>query len=121
MSISIKQRVAIRYQRINGDIPFDSWLKRLKDNGTKAKIVARVERAERGLFDDYKGLDAEIKELRIDFGPGYRVYFAIHKDEIILLLIGGDKSSQTSDIQKAKDYWNEYKNREVQNEKKSKK
>jgi len=98
MSILIRPRVAIRYQKSIGDIPFDLWLKKLKDIATKAKIVTRVERAERGLFGDYKAIDADVKELRIDFGPGYRVYFAIHKDKLILLLIGGDKSTQTNDM-----------------------
>lgn len=83
--------------------------------------MTRIERAELGLFGDWKSIDSEVKELRIDWGPGYRVYFAIFRDEIILLLAGGDKKSQKKDILKAKDYWSEYKKQEAGNENKSKK
>lgn len=121
MSISVKSRKAVRFQTTNGSIPFDGWLAKLKDVRTKTKIVTRIERAELGLFGDWKSIDAEVKELRIDWGPGYRVYFAIHQDKIILLLMGGDKKSQEKDILKAKSYWIEYKKQEVSNEKKSKK
>lgn len=118
MSISVKSRKAVRFQTSSGQIPFDSWLAKLKDVRTKAKIVAQIERAELGLFGDWKSIDSEVKELRIDWGPGYRVYFAIHQDKIILLLMGGDKKSQEKDILKAKSYWTEYKKREAHNESK---
>ena len=109
MSISVKPRKAVLFQTLSGTIPFDAWLGKIKDVRTKAKIVSRIERAEMELFGDWKSIDAEVKELRIDWGPGYRVYFAILGDEIILLIMGGDKKSQAKDILKAKSYWSEYK------------
>lgn len=114
MSISVRLRKAIRYQKENGEVPFDKWFLRLKDIAGKAKVITQIERAEKGLFGHVKTVFGEVKELKIDFGPGYRVYFAIHKDEIILLLMGGNKRTQQKDIKKAIEYWNDFKNREVQ-------
>jgi putative addiction module killer protein len=112
VSISVKPRRAVRYQTQNGQIPFDVWLKKLKDVVAKAKIITCIERAEKGLFKDWKKLDANVYEMRVNWGPGYRVYFAIHRDDIILLLLGGDKSTQDRDIEKAKNYWAMFKKSE---------
>ncbi|MDQ1268467.1 MAG: hypothetical protein QG560_1110 [Campylobacterota bacterium] len=81
---------------------FLKWLKKLKDVKGKVFILRRVERMKSGNFGDYKSLGDEISEIRIPTGPGYRVYYTKRGDEIIVLLVGGDKSTQSDDIVKAK-------------------
>ena len=85
--------------------PFDRWLKTVKDAKTRARILQRIGRMERGNFGDSKEVGMGVSELRLDFGPGYRVYFAKHRSMLIVLLAGGDKSSQTADINKARELW----------------
>ena len=80
---------------------FAQWLKRLKDSDAKSRINLRIRRI--APLGDYKPVGDGVYELRIDYGPGYRMYFAQRGKEIILLLIGGDKSSQQRDIKKAKE------------------
>jgi putative addiction module killer protein len=81
---------------------FDKWLAQLKDAKGKARIVARIRSAELGNLGDIKPVGAGVSEMRIHFGPGYRVYFTQRGRVLILLLVGGDKSSQNRDISKAK-------------------
>ena len=81
---------------------FNKWFKGLKDAVTKQKILARFARIENGDFDDFKQIDSNLFELRFFFDGGFRIYYAIHDTRIVLLLIGGDKSSQSKDIKKAK-------------------
>ncbi|MBN2035464.1 MAG: type II toxin-antitoxin system RelE/ParE family toxin [Chitinispirillaceae bacterium] len=80
---------------------FDGWLHSLRDVRAKAKILVRLKRAELGNLGDVKNIGKGILEMRIDYGPGYRMYFTRKKGNIVLLLIGGDKSSQARDIKKA--------------------
>ena len=83
---------------------FARWLKRLRDPDAKARINLRIRRISlTGNLGDYKPVGDGVNELRIDYGPGYRLHFARRGEEIILLLIGGDKSSQQRDIKKAKE------------------
>ncbi len=101
-----KKRAAIFFKDLKGREPAKAWLSRLRDKIGQAKIYARIARAENGNFGDYKSVGEGVNELRVDAGPGYRVYYAIDEsDEIILLLMGGDKSSQSADIAAAKTYW----------------
>jgi putative addiction module killer protein len=88
---------------------FDKWLKKLNDRKAKVKILLRLQRVEAGNLGDFSSVGEGIEELRIHFGPGYRIYFRRQGEKIILLLVGGDKSSQESDIKKAKALWNQYK------------
>lgn len=81
---------------------FDTWLTRLKDPKGKARIVARLRSAELGNLGDVRPVGEGISEMRIHFGPGYRVYFTQRGRLLILLLTGGDKSSQKRDIKRAK-------------------
>lgn len=82
---------------------FIKWFDRLKDRKAKARINVRLSRiASQGYFGDHKAVGDGVFELRVDYGPGYRVYYTQRGEEIILLLIGGDKSTQQSDIEKAK-------------------
>jgi putative addiction module killer protein len=80
---------------------FDAWLAALKDKAGRARIVYRIRSAEHGNFGDCEPVGEGVSEMRIHFGPGYRVYFTRHGDVIYLLLLGGDKSSQKRDIKRA--------------------
>lgn len=82
---------------------FDNWLARLKDRKAKARIQARIDRVEMGNFGDASPVGEGVSELRIFCGPGYRVYFVKQGSVVVILLSGGDKSSQRADIAKAKE------------------
>ena len=85
---------------------FDKWLRKLKDLSAKAKILFRIQKIEsEGYFGGCKPVGKGIKELRINFSKGYRVYFKEKNGKIIILLIGGDKSSQQEDLMKAQEIW----------------
>ena len=89
---------------------FDKWLKKLKDLRAKAKILFRIQKLEsEEHFGDAKFVGQGIRELRINYAKGYRVYFKEKNGKIIILLIGGDKSTQQKDIQKAKEIWRKLK------------
>jgi len=77
---------------------FAKWLDNLRDIKAKARVLVRIERLATGNTGDVKPVGEGISEMRIDYGPGYRVYFTKRGSELIILLAGGDKSSQTSDI-----------------------
>lgn len=81
---------------------FAAWLESLRDLNAKARILVRIKRLEIGNPGDVKPVGEGISEMRIDYGPGYRVYFVRHGNTIIVLLCGGDKRSQTRDIAAAK-------------------
>lgn len=89
---------------------FSSWLLKLKDIKGKVSIIRRIDRIRKGNFGDYKSVGENIFELRFTIGPAYRVYYTKVEDEIILLLIAGDKSTQSEDIKKAKELAKEYSN-----------
>ena len=98
----------IIYQAADGTEPFTRWRKRLKDKVTIARIDRRLERVSEGNYGDYKAVGEGVYELRLFFGPGYRVYFAEDGDQVVLLLCGGDKGSQSRDISAAQSYWQDY-------------
>lgn len=81
---------------------FDRWLAKLKDAMARKRLLARLDMVSNGHFGDHKQLDERLYELRLFYGPGYRVYYTINGGTLVLLLIGGDKSSQEKDIAKAK-------------------
>lgn len=110
MTTSLKE--LLFYQTRSGKSPFEGWLEGLKDRRAVARIRARLNRlAYLGHAGDFKPAGRGVYELKIHFGPGYRVYFAKHKEAIILLLCGGDKGTQDHDIKKAVEYWEDYKQR----------
>ena len=80
---------------------FDKWIGKIKDRQTHARILRRLDKLIIGAFGDCKAISSNLFELRMFFGPGYRVYYTIQGKEIILLLVGGDKSNQAKDIEKA--------------------
>ena len=80
---------------------FIAWLHSLKDNRAKARIRARIERAGKGNIGNWSSEGGEVRAMCIDYGPGYRVYFIIRSNRLIILLCGGDKSSQKADIKRA--------------------
>lgn len=97
------------YRTRNNREPFTQWLESIRDQSTRRRIRARLEQLKFGNFGDYKLISDGVYELRLHFGAGYRIYFGQIRDTTILLLCGGDKSSQTQDIDRAKMYWQEYK------------
>jgi putative addiction module killer protein len=85
---------------------FDKWLRKLKDLRAKAKILMRIQKLEQDEhFGDCEPVSEGIRELKINYAKGYRVYFKEIDGKIIILLTGGDKSTQQSDIEKAKEIW----------------
>lgn len=104
------------YETEQGAVPFSSWLYLLRDREAKARIRKRLDRIELGNLGDYRSVGEGVFEFRIDYGSGYRVYFAQIDLLIILLLYGGDKSTQERDIIKAKQLWSDFKQRENANE-----
>src|SRR5436309_9671675 len=99
------------YVTEEGRAPFTEWLDSLRDISGREKIRARLNRIRLGNFGDSSSVGEGVEELRIDFGPGYRVYFGQAGTKIVLLLCGGDKSTQTQDILQAKSYWKDYQKR----------
>lgn len=93
-----------QYQTPTGKIPFREWLLALNDITTRARVRARLDRVQLGNYGDYKALSSDLFELRLHFGPGYRIYFGEQGDHLILLLCGGDKNSQKRDIKIAGEY-----------------
>jgi putative addiction module killer protein len=100
-----------RYRTAAGREPFTDWLAELADRQARARVLARLERLETGNFGDVKFLRDGVSELRIDWGPGYRVYFGRDGRTVVILLCGGDKRKQDADIGKAVELWQEYTSR----------
>lgn len=94
-----------------GKEPFEEWLQSIVDTKTRAIIRTRLNRVRMGNLGDAKSLGDSIYELRIHYGPGYRVYFGEWDGTIIVLLCGGSKRGQNSDIRRAKGYWQELRSR----------
>ena len=105
---SSQPREVQRYLTPDGRVPFDEWFYSLRDGKTKNIINKRLNRVGFGNLGDYKSVGEGVCELRINYGPGYRVYFGQIGTTIVLLLCGGDKSTQDKDIAKAIEYWIDY-------------
>ena len=98
----------IVYTDRNGIEPFSEWIESLRDVIGRKRIFTRIDRLAYGNYGDCEPVGDGVSELRMFFGPGYRVYFGEYKGKVILLLNGGDKSSQRKDINRAKEYWKIY-------------
>lgn len=103
----------LRYQREDGSEPFSEWLEALRDKVAQARIRLRLRQVQAGNLGDVKPVGGGVSELRIHVGPGYRVYCGRHGKAIVILLCGGDKSSQTADIRRAEQLWTEWKGRQL--------
>ena len=102
MAISVRE-----YLTQDGRNPFREWLETL-DIAVRARVQARVLRFEMGNLGDHKSLGTGVWEARLMFGAGYRIYFGKDGNSIIILLIGGEKASQSQDISRAKSFWRAY-------------
>jgi putative addiction module killer protein len=113
MAIPVIARKAQEYTAKDGNAPFRDWLVNLKDARAKAKVTKAVTQMEAGNFGDHKPITGGngLQERRIDYGPGYRVYYITEGDELIILFAGSDKSDQQAAIDSAKNYLADYKAR----------
>ena len=102
------EKKLVIFETDEGQCPFSEWLDNLRDRKARGVIRARLNRVQLGNLGDCKSVGDGVFELRIAFGPGYRVYFGQDGERLVILLCGGDKSSQTRDIGRAKDFWREY-------------
>ncbi|MCP5227510.1 type II toxin-antitoxin system RelE/ParE family toxin [Accumulibacter sp.] len=102
------------YQAEDGRDPFKEWLAGLADRRARARVAVRVQRMAAGNFGDHKPLSDGVWELKIDHGPGYRVYYAQAGRRVLLLLVGGDKRRQQVDIATAVRYWQDWQRRNAQ-------
>ena len=103
-----RERVLQEYITLAGNNPFAEWLRSIRDKTTRARIRTRLSRLRLGNFGDARSVGEGVYELRLDFGPGYRVYYGLADETVVLLLGGGDKRSQPRDIQEAKQHWQEF-------------
>ena len=108
MGKAVVSKTVLLYEDEYGNKPYSEWFTSLKDVTGKKRIGARIRRLEAGLYGDCEPVGEGVSELRMFFGPGYRVYFGEEAGNIVILLLGGDKSTQTQDIQTAQGYWKEY-------------
>ena len=105
------ERIAQEYETRDGQHPFTNWLKTLKGRAG-VKITKGVAQLRAGNFSNSKPVGQGVSEHKINFGPGYRIYYAIDGEKLIILFCGGDKSTQQKDITKAHKYFADYKERE---------
>ena len=101
-----------RYQSDDGTEPVTDWLQSLRDKQAQAKVRVRLKRLEAGIFGDCEPVGDGVLELREHLGAGYRVYFGRHGQHIVILLYGGTKKTQSTDIKTAKAYWADWKRRQ---------
>jgi putative addiction module killer protein len=114
--MEVQPRDIRRYITSDGRVPFGEWLDSLRDTKAKTNINKRLDRVSLGNLGDYRSVGEGVCELRIDYGPGYRVYFGQIGSTIVLLLCGGNKSTQEQDIRRAIEYWTDYRRRENANQ-----
>jgi len=103
----------LEYLTESGQNPFRKWLEELRDRQARAKVRVRLNRIRLGNFGDCKNVGGGVSELRIPYGPGYRVYFGRQSNTVVILLYGGHKKTQSKDIALAKKYWDDYLRRTV--------
>ena len=101
----------IVYQQDQGQRPYEKWFQGLRDKRAKSRIAQRLRQVENGTLGDWKSVGEGVLELRIDVGAGYRIYCGRHGDTFVILLCGGDKARQSTDIARAKGFWADWKRR----------
>lgn len=109
MSAFITPKEIVAFRARDGHVPFEDWLDDLKDKRAVARVLARLARVRQGNPGDCKPVGGGVSELRVDYGPGYRVYFGQRGNTLVVLLCGGDKRTQERDIRLAKQFWQEFK------------
>ncbi len=97
------------FETADGRVPFDDWFLAIPDGKTRARIETHIDRLSLGNFSNCSPAREGVSELRIDFGPGYRVYFGQDGRTVVILLAGGKKDTQDADMKLARQYWREYK------------
>ena len=112
LRVEIKPKSVLVYRTRGGELPFNEWLRDLRDDNVVGRVLARIGRVRRGNVGDCRAVGKGVFELRIDYGPGYRVYFGQIGQTIVVLLCGGDKRTQQRDIAQAHEYWKDYQQRE---------
>jgi putative addiction module killer protein len=108
-NMSGKKKTLIIFKDKSGKEPFTRWLESIKDRKTRTRIYARLDRLEVGNPGDNRSIENGVFELRLQFGPGYRIYYGEDGKVLVILLTGGDKKTQSKDIKKALFYWKSYK------------
>ena len=106
--MQIRPREILTYTTSGGRSPYRQWYSEIKDEKLKAAISTRLTRLETGNFGDFKRLHQDLYELRIHYGPGYRVYFGSFQNTVVILLCGGTKGTQSRNIIRARNYWNDF-------------
>ena len=106
--MQIKHRSLRNYTTAEGREPFRDWITQLRDKKAQAIIAQRIERLRLGNPGDFKRINKDLFELRIHYGPGYRVYYTIFRDTVVILLCGGSKRTQQQDIARAQNYCNDF-------------
>jgi putative addiction module killer protein len=101
-------REILLYETEDSRVPFSEWMDGLEGQPIYASIMARLGRVEQGNLGDHRSVGEGVSEFRFDVGPGYRVYFGQDGDFLVVLLVGGTKGTQRSDIRKAQEYWRNY-------------
>jgi putative addiction module killer protein len=99
------------YTTEDGREPFSEWINELRDMQARVKIEKRLNQVAQGNLGNYRSVGEGVCEFKINFGPGYRIYFGQMGSIIIIILCGGDKSSQEQDILKAREFWKDYERR----------
>lgn len=105
------QNQLLEYLTEDGENPFHNWLSSRIDRAARARIRVRLNRVRLGNFGDCKPVGKGVNELRVNYGPGYRIYYGKSKKTIVILLCGGSKKSQSRDILLAQEYWADFKRR----------
>ena len=106
--MGVHPRRLLKYITKTGHCPFDEWLDAIRDKRTQAVVSNRLLRVAQGNLGFCRSVGGGLLEMKIDFGPGLRVYFGEDGDTVVVLLCGGEKSTQSKDIERAKEYWDEY-------------
>jgi putative addiction module killer protein len=106
--MEVSEKRVESYVRSDGTCPFDDWIDSLPDRRARAIIRTRIGRVRLGNLGYCEPVGSGVAELKVNYGPGYRVYFGQVGTKLVILLCGGDKSSQSEDIKRAIEYWEDY-------------
>ncbi len=106
--MQIRPREILHYTTPSGRNPYRQWYTRIKDQKTQIAISNKISRLRSGNLGDFKRLSKDLYELRIHHGPGYRIYFGVFQNDIVILLCGGTKGTQQRDIIRAQNYWDDF-------------